>query len=175
MELYLARHGDHRIPDPSSKYKNSLTQQSITEIEIVAKTILKSKLENPIVFTSPLPYCYESAKIIQNQVRKKYNRNTTKTNILLTSDHLLPERNRIEFYKILSSYTFKSSVIVVGHEPYLTRMITDIIYLNSANKDLNHTLLRKSGLAKLVVHSFTPSIIGELRWLLTPRILKMIN
>ncbi|MDX1373804.1 MAG: hypothetical protein R3321_15120 [Nitrososphaeraceae archaeon] len=175
MELYLARHGDHRIPDPSYKYKTSLTQQSINEIDIVAKTILKSKLESPMIFSSPLPYCYDSAKIIHNQLRKKYKKNSTTTNILLTSDHLLPERNRFEFYKILSNLTFRSSVIVVGHEPYLTRMITDIIYLNSTNNDLNHTLLRKSGLAKLVVHSLTPSIIGELRWLLTPRILKMIN
>jgi len=174
MELYLARHGDYRLPN-TSKYKTSLTQQSTIEIDILAKTIMKSKLENPIIFSSPLPYCYDSAKIIHNQLRKKYKKNATKSNILLTSDHLLPERNRFEFYKILSNLNFRSSVIIIGHEPYLTRMITDIIYLDSLNHSFNHTFLRKSGLAKLVVHSFTPSITGELRWLLTPRILKLLN
>ena len=36
-------------------------------------------------------------------------------------------------------------------------------------------LLKKSGLAKLVIHSVSPKIKGELKWLLNPKMLKMIN
>jgi hypothetical protein len=35
--------------------------------------------------------------------------------------------------------------------------------------------LKKAGLAKIRVISLTPNISGELRWLLTPRILKLLE
>ena len=173
MELYLVRYGDHTKSNPRLKYRLSLTEQGKAEIKYLVTTIIKSHLDNPVIFSSPVSYCYETAKIIQDQLRKKSKINK---NILQTSDYLLPENNRIEFYKILSSLKFNSSVIIIGHEPYLTGVIIDAISVDSLNHHSFHKpLLKKSGLAKLVIQSLSPKIKGELKWLLTPRILKMVN
>jgi phosphohistidine phosphatase len=55
--------------------------------------------------------------------------------------------------------------MVVGHEPYLTILIGDII---SGNPN-SHISLKKGGLAKISIEVFLPRISGELKWLLTPR------
>jgi hypothetical protein len=50
-------------------------------------------------------------------------------------------------------------------------MINDII---SNNKNSINIILKKAGLSRIKITSTVPTLKGELRWLLTPRILKKI-
>jgi phosphohistidine phosphatase len=61
-------------------------------------------------------------------------------------------------------------VLVVGHEPYLSTMVSEIVF-DSGN---GRIVMKKAGLAKITVASFQPKIKGELRWLLTPKHLKKV-
>ena len=71
----------------------------------------------------------------------------------------------------------------MGHEPYLSNMISDIILYNNNNnimeKNLNrksiNIVLKKAGLSKINITSTVPKLKGELSWLLTPKILKQIK
>ncbi len=85
-----------------------------------------------------------------------------------TWDELKPEGSRQEFYKRLSKLKRESTVLCVGHEPYLTHMVNDLM----GHQGTPRIVLRKSGLARISIKSFTPKVEGELRWLLTPRLLK---
>jgi phosphohistidine phosphatase len=60
-----------------------------------------------------------------------------------------------------------SVVLVVGHEPYLSEMISEAILQSGCRIDL-----KKAGLARIRVMQTLPKIKGELRWLLTPKQLK---
>ena len=62
-----------------------------------------------------------------------------------------------------------------GHEPYLSNIMYDMIFQKNRVNQLGGINLKKAGLAKIRVISLTPNISGELRWLLTPRILKSLS
>ncbi len=83
-------------------------------------------------------------------------------------DELSPEGNRIDLYNKLSHLKQQSLVLVVGHEPYLSKMVSEIIF---DGNDGGRIALKKSGLARIRIISSTPKFQGELRWLLTPKLL----
>jgi phosphohistidine phosphatase len=49
-------------------------------------------------------------------------------------------------------------------------MVSEIVFGSSAGS----VVLKKAGLAKIIVTSFQPKAKGELRWLLTPKHLKKV-
>ena len=73
-----------------------------------------------------------------------------------------------------------STILMIGHQPYLSNLISEMISSGIMGKgaagDRRDTtiILKKGGLAKVRIISLIPSINGELRWLLTPRILKSL-
>ena len=87
---------------------------------------------------------------------------------------MVPEGNRSKLHNILNQHTRESSVLMIGHEPYLSNMMYDMIFQKNRVNQLGRINLKKDGLAKIRVISLTPNISGELRWLLTPGILKLL-
>jgi phosphohistidine phosphatase len=94
-------------------------------------------------------------------------------------DELKPEGKSLDLYrKLSSSPQLKKhlSVLVVGHEPYLSNMIGEIIADTNGDGGGGgsaHIVLRKAGLAKIrVTCSNSNKMQGELKWLLTPRHMK---
>ena len=83
-------------------------------------------------------------------------------------DELRPEGNRLDLFRRLSKMRQDADVLLVGHEPYLSNVIGEIISGNLASR----IAIKKGGLAKVQITSFAPKPSGELRWLLTPRQLK---
>ncbi|HET7405487.1 MAG TPA: hypothetical protein VFJ63_05160, partial [Candidatus Bathyarchaeia archaeon] len=71
----------------------------------------------------------------------------------------------------LSRLGSTKQVSLVGHEPYLSSMIAEIV----AGKTSVNLALKKGGLAKVRVNTFRPTVAGELRWLLTPKLMKKMN
>jgi len=106
-------------------------------------------------------------------------------------DELLPEGNSLELYNRLQDFASESSILIVGHEPYLTNIIDDIISQQRSKgrrsrlvtngtrvkgivRPERSIVVKRGGLAKIRIISTTPELRGELRWLLTPRILKSL-
>ncbi|MFY9797217.1 MAG: hypothetical protein WBF33_09580 [Candidatus Nitrosopolaris sp.] len=91
-------------------------------------------------------------------------------NNLINWEELRPEGNRIEvFRKISSEQLFKqeSAVLIVGHEPYLSSLISAII----CEANASHVVLKKTGLAKIrITFQYAQIMQGELEWLLTPKL-----
>jgi len=86
-------------------------------------------------------------------------------------DELKPEAEMTELFGRLSKLKRESSILLVGHEPYLSRMISELI---SGGKG-GRILLKKAGMAKVAIDSLAPKPSGELRWLLTPRQIKRMS
>ena len=64
------------------------------------------------------------------------------------------------------------AVMFVGHEPYLTTSIGEIVGRDGPGSSSVRIVLKKGGLAKVSLTGFNPRIAGELRWLLTPKQLR---
>ncbi|MGB6532288.1 MAG: phosphohistidine phosphatase SixA [Candidatus Nitrosopolaris sp.] len=169
MDLYLLRHGDagRRISVAAGQDSGDvpLTIAGREEIAVLARSIKDLNLKFDAIITSPLKRAIQTAKIIAKVL-------TMEKRISIWNE-LVPEGNRSKLYNRLNQYKRESTILMVGHQPYLTNIIYDMIFQKRVNQ-LSQINLKKAGLAKIRVISLTPNISGELRWLLTPRILKSL-
>ena len=138
-----------------------LTPEGRTEMEKIAKSLKAIGLQTDRIYTSPLRRARETAEIAAKILE------------ILTLeewDELKPDGSKAELYRKLAKLEQNFRPILVGHEPYLTSMIGEIIGTTSAK-----IILKKGGLGKVRITSFTPRISGELRWLLTPKIIAKMS
>jgi phosphohistidine phosphatase len=168
VELYVLRHGEagKRLPAGSNDSERALTVTGKQEIEKIAEALQELGIKFDFIATSPLKRASQTAEIVAKALKVKKGK-------LEGWDELKPEGKRPEMYRRLSQFKQQSSVLVVGHEPYLSTMIGEIVFGNGTG---NNIVLKKAGLARVDVTSVQPNIKAELRWLLTPKLLKnMIN
>ena len=171
LDLYLLRHGDAGKRMAVAAGGNTgdvpLTIGGREEIAIIARSVKALNLRFSAIVTSPLKRAVQTAKIIAKVLAIE--------NRISVWNDLVPEGNRSKLYNKLNQYTRDSSVLMIGHEPYLSNIMYDMIFQKNRVNQLGRISLKKAGLAKIRVISLTPNISGELRWLLTPRILKLLE
>jgi phosphohistidine phosphatase len=163
MDLFILRHGDAGRHSATSRddSKRSLTVDGKNEIEEIANGLNSLGVELDYIFTSPLLRSKQTAEIIFNNLKCK--------NQIGEWDELKPEGNKLQLYNKLSTLKQDSSVLIVGHEPYLSELIGESISRGPSRIDL-----KKGGMARIKTISLLPKIRGELRWLLTPKHMKKI-
>ena len=126
MDFYLLRHGESgKTANQSGGSKSSsrnpgLTEDGKKEITRIAKSIKRFKITFDTILTSPLNSATQTAKIISSTLKMKGNN-------IINCNELLPEGDSLELYNRLQHIASESSVLVVGHEPYLTSIIDDVI------------------------------------------------
>ena len=161
MDLFILRHGDagKRSAAFRDDSKRPLTVDGKKEIEEISKGMLVLGIEPEYIFTSPLLRSKQTAEIVYNNLKCK--------NQITEMDELKPEGNKLQLYKKFSTLKQDSSVIIIGHEPFLSELVGDAISGGGSRIDL-----KKGGLVRIRIISLLPKIQGELRWLLTPKHLK---
>ena len=167
MDLYILRHGDAG-PHLSSKTgdKNrSLTSLGKEEITDVARALKKIGVKINVIFSSPLKRAHESAVIVSNILKIK-----GKVKVL---EDLAPEGKRLIVYQQISKQKEESVILIVGHEPQLGEIINEIIHKDKRN--LSNLELKKGGIARLRMLSLKEVPFGELRWLMSPDLLRKTN
>ncbi|HZW84794.1 MAG TPA: phosphohistidine phosphatase SixA, partial [Nitrososphaerales archaeon] len=165
MELIVLRHGEagNSSPSMTKDFGRGLTTSGRDEMEEVAVSIYGMKLEIDRIMTSPLPRARESAEIVAKRLKKQ--------EVLEVWDELKPEGRTADLYRRLSKLKGESSVLLVGHEPFLSCMIGELI---TGGRSCG-IVLKKAGMAKVFVRSFGSKPSGELRWLMTPRQLRRMT
>jgi phosphohistidine phosphatase len=163
MDLILLRHGEagNRTSIPSKDNERSLTTSGRKEIEEIAAVLKKIEPDLDHIATSPLKRAEETALPVAKEFKIKIEK----------WDELKPEGKREELYQKLSKLKRDHRVLLVGHEPYLSALLSDLISGDTSSR----VSLKKGGVARVRVDRFTPRPSGELRWLLTPRQLKRMS
>ena len=166
MELYVLRHGEagKRQPVVNKDSERALTVTGRQEVREIAKGLQELGVKFGFIATSPLKRAHETAEIMAKTLK-------VKKGMMEGWNELKPEGKRPELYRRLSQFKQGSSILVVGHEPYLSTMIGEIVFGNGTS----NIVLKKAGLARIGMKSFVPSMNGELKWLLTPKHLKNMN
>src|SRR5450759_5267064 len=162
MDLLILRHAEagKSLSLRGRDAERSLTAEGKEELEEVARALSRLKIRPYHIISSPLKRSRETASIVAKALKKR-----DKVEIW---DELKPEGSKQALYERLSALKQESSVLCIGHEPYLTQMINEVMGHQGAPR----ILLRKCGVARLSIKSFSPRVEGEPRWLLTPRRLK---
>ena len=166
MDLFILRHGyaGNRLPDPREDTKREITVSGKKEVVEIAKSLKKLGVKFNVIFSSPFTRAFQTAQIIAEEYKL--------TEQIEQSEELKPDGSKGSLYNKLSKLSIDSVILIVGHEPYLSSMINDIISNNENHN--NNIILKKAGLSRIKITSTVPKFKGELRWLLTPRILKKI-
>ena len=172
MELFILRHGEtSKRLSRSGGLDRPLTYTGTADIKNIANSIKKLRIKIDLIVTSPISSCKQTGEIINDMFKERIP-------IIFCND-LKPEGEILDFYNKISKYKDRSSILIVGHEPYLSSMINDIISNNNIdrnyNKNHNKIILKKAGLSRIKITSTVPKFKGELRWLLTPRILRKLS
>jgi phosphohistidine phosphatase len=141
--------------------KRPLTPEGRAEMQMIAKALKAIGLQTNRICTSPLRRARETAEIAAKIL---------KIPTLEEWDELKPDGSKAALYRKLARLEQNSRLILVGHDPYLTSMIGEIIGATSAR-----IVLKKGGVGKVRITSFTPRVSGELRWLLAPKIITRMS
>ena len=163
IDLFILRHGEagNRMTVVEKDSERPLTPEGRTEMEKIAKSLKAIGLQTDRIYTSPLRRARETAEIAAKILEIP---------TLEEWDELKPDGSKTGLYRKLARLGQNSRPILVGHEPYLTSMIGEIMGTTSAK-----IVLKKGGVAKVRITSFTPRVSGELRWLLTPKIIAKMS
>jgi len=148
---------------PSKDFDRPLTESGRDDIETVAISLRDLHVDFDRIATSPLKRAKETAEIVVSQYES-----APKLEIW---DELRPEGSKQDVIQRLSRLRQDADILIVGHEPFLSSLVGEIISGGSTAR----IGLKKGGIAKIQIHSFAPKPSGELRWLLTPRHLKKMS
>lgn len=161
MELYILRHAI--AADPGPKYKldsaRPLTDEGIRKMKEVAKGMRAMGLSFDLILTSPYLRTRQTADIAAEVLDFKKKIMMTET---LASSGGDPKRLITE---INQHHESAESILLVGHEPYLSGLISMLISGNSGGS-IN---MKKAGLAKLSVDKLKYGHCAVLEWFLTPK------
>jgi phosphohistidine phosphatase len=163
MDLFILRHGEagNRMRVVEEDSERPLTPEGRIEIEKIGKSLQALGMKIDRVFTSPLRRARETAEIVARIL---------KVQMLEEWSELKPDGSKAAVYRKLARLQADSSVLLVGHEPFLSSMIAEII----GARDVR-IVLKKGGLGKVRIISLTPRVSGELRWLLTPKMITRMS
>jgi len=166
VDLYLLRHGEagKRLAAGSKDSERALTVTGTKEVEEIAGALAKLGIKLDLVATSPLARARQTAGMVAKKLKIKKDK-------LQEWDELKPEGSRAKLYDRLARFKPEASVMVVGHEPYLSSMVSELVFDGQKGR----IVLKKAGLVRVGIISFRPRPKGELRWLLTPRHMKMME
>jgi phosphohistidine phosphatase len=149
MLLYFLRHGDADWPNwKKSDDDRPLTKSGKKEMREVAKLLRRLKARPNVIVTSPLPRAAQTAEIAADYLKAK----------LLEDDLLALGFGMDELQTLLKRHSV-DSVMIVGHEPSFTDVISE---LTGASLKLS-----KGGVALVELDSESQK--GRLLWLFPPK------
>lgn len=167
MELYILRHGlagesgDPRYPDDSLR---PLTAEGKRKMHQAALGIKAMGIAFDLAFASPYLRARQTAEIVCNQLDC--------SEVLHITENLEPGRDpRKLIAEINQNGPKNKSVLIAGHEPYLSGLIS---YLISGSHS-PQVEFKKGALCKLEVEELKYGHCAALHWLLTSKQLGMME
>ena len=166
MDLYFFRHGIAQEMSQAihSDSHRRLTDEGRKKMHRAAKGIRALELDFDLILTSPYLRAKETAEITADVLGLEKKMLMTPTLAANGNPKELIDEVRHQHHK-------KRSILLVGHEPYMSRLISLLI---SGETSIEITL-KKGGLCKLMTGSLSYGRCATFEWLLTPAQLRAIK
>ncbi len=157
MNIYILRHGIalEREDWNGDDSKRPLTRDGEKQLEKISKAMKKLDLEFDLILSSPFERAKKTAEIVAEQLDLK--------KILKFSGDLTPEGDPESLVAEINKLKPENPVLV-GHEPYLSNFISQLISDGEMEMDF-----KKAGLCKLKAERLKYGRCAKLCWLLTPK------
>lgn len=163
MNLYILRHGIAADRD-MRKYPDDglrpLTAKGMDRMRREAKGMNAIGVAPDVIITSPLVRAIQTAEITQQGLKTSPQ--------METSHALVPGAHpSLVLQELAASHSATGSVMVVGHEPHLSSLVSYIL-----TGEISWLIrLKKGGLCSI---DLLPSGRGQLQWALAPRQLRAL-
>jgi phosphohistidine phosphatase len=166
MNLYLLRHGiavPKEDPEIRSDEERALTRKGAKRMRKAAKGLAALDIDFDRILTSPLARARQTAGIVAEITGREER---------LEELHELSPRASVEaLLSGLAAYGKSENLLLVGHEPLLSQTAS---YLLAKETEIRIEL-KKGGLCRLEVPGLPAESAAVLRWMLTPRQLRLLR
>jgi len=162
MEIYILRHGiavNRGTPGYKKDSDRPLTPEGEEKLHQIAKAMLAMELKFDLILSSPYLRSKQTAQLVAAELDEE---------ITLT-DLLTPDGNPLELIRELNDEK-PQSVLLVGHEPYLSGLIS-VLVTGESKASIE---LKKGGLCKLSADRVAFGQCATLNWLLTPKQMRLM-
>ncbi|HMF02906.1 MAG TPA: phosphohistidine phosphatase SixA [Terriglobia bacterium] len=162
MEIYVLRHGiavNRGTPGYKKDSDRPLTPEGEEKLHQIAKAMLAMELKFDLILSSPYLRSKQTAQLVAAELDEE---------ITLT-DLLTPDGNPLELIRELNDEK-PQSVLLVGHEPYLSGLIS-VLVTGESKASIE---LKKGGLCKLSADRVAFGQCATLNWLLTPKQMRLM-
>ena len=165
MRLSLLRHGIAAERGSSGNEHDSerpLTAKGERRMRRIAEGMQALRLSYDLMLSSPYLRAKQTAEIVTQVL------NTPKG--VLLAETLTPESNPRQLIDVLRTDHREEDILLVGHEPYLSRLISTLL---TGGPNLP-VLMKRGGLCTLDVETLRFGRCASLVFLLTPRQLRRL-
>lgn len=160
MNLYILRHAiavDSGTPGIEDDSQRPLTQEGAVKMRSIARGMRKMDIELDLILSSPYVRARQTAEIVVNEFKLKGD--------FHVSNDLMPGASEGKIIsEIVKRYSQKNNILLVGHEPSLSALISKLV---SGDSTLSITM-KKGGLCHLNIDTLTYDRCATLEWLLYP-------
>jgi phosphohistidine phosphatase len=162
-EIYVIRHGlaeerGDKWPDDS---KRPLTDEGMSRLRKSVRGLSRLGVTCDVVLTSPLVRAKQTAEIVAAGLTPRPS--------IVTTDSLSPDGGFAAVIVELEKQARKKRIALVGHEPGIGELAARLIGSRHAIE------FKKGAVCRIDLEALPPSGPGDLRWLLTPRIMRSIK
>lgn len=162
-EIYLIRHGiaadrGEEYPDDS---KRPLTSRGIARLKKEAKALDKLEVVFDQIIASPLLRTRQTADVLSESMKSKPP--------VTTADALAPAGTPAAVIQELGKHMRKGRLALVGHEPNLGELAGRLIGARAPIE------FKKGAVCRIDFEVLPPKGMGQLRWFITPGMLREIG
>ena len=162
-ELYLVRHGlaEERGDAWPDDAKRPLTGAGMSRMRKAARGLARLGVALDVILTSPLVRARQTAEILGGELEPRPP--------LVNVDSLAPDGNYTTLVTDLEKHGRKTRIALVGHEPGIGELAARLI-------GSRHSIeFKKGAVCRIDVDELPPGGPGDLRWLLTPKIMRALK
>src|SRR5258708_38826972 len=162
-ELYLIRHGlaEERGDAWPDDAKRPLTDEGISRMRKAVRGLARLGVSIDIVLSSPLVRARQTAEIVAGGLDPRPS--------LVNVDSLAPDGGYAAVIADLEKHGRKNHIALVGHEPMIGELAARLMGSRHAIE------FKKGAVCRIDVDDLPPAGPGDLRWLLTPQILRALR
>lgn len=163
LELYLIRHGEaaERGKDYPDDSKRPLTSQGIARLRKQAKALDDLGIGFDQIITSPLARTKQTAEVFAETLKSKP--------AVSSSDSLAPAGTPASVIQELGKHMRLARIALVGHEPNIGELAARLIGARVPFE------FKKGAICRIDFEIFPPKGVGQLRWFLTPKMMRKIG
>ena len=164
FELYLIRHGlaaerGENYPDDT---KRPLTSRGIQRLKRAGKALVAMDVAFDVILTSPLVRTHQTAEALASAFREPPP--------IVNAPSLAPGGTHNAIVDDLAKQSHRrKKIAIVGHEPGIGELAARLMGLRKPIE------FKKGAICRIDVTALPPTGNGQLKWFLTPRILRKIG